>query len=380
MVKRIIVVALMLMMSLSAPVLAAEPGTGVIEGQLVNRTLGGGSVAAVPLSLTIYLNGAVADSVAAETDAGGNFVFAGLATAAGYEYQVTAYFQYAEYRSEIISFGEGEETGPITIPVFDATRSEESIRVVMSHTIVYIDPGSLLVKEYQLLVNDSDRTYVGAGPEGNDGTLRFFLPADAVEFQPAPGLMESGIIESEGGFAESVPLLPGMKEVTYSYRIPYESGEYTLSKGFDYPVDVWNLLVRGEEVQVTVGRLFTETPLEVQGERFQHFSGADFSPGTIEVKLSGLPKAGGGNPFRWAALVLLAAAVLVAGWYFFRKRGRPAVAADYEDSKQRLLRELAYLDDSFEMGTIDEEDYRRQRAEKKQRLMELLSSEDKGKR
>ena len=45
MIKRIALLVMIFMLSLSAPALAAEAGSGIIEGQVVNGTAGGGSVA-----------------------------------------------------------------------------------------------------------------------------------------------------------------------------------------------------------------------------------------------------------------------------------------------------------------------------------------------
>ena len=59
---------------------------------------------------------------------------------------------------------------------------------------------------------------------------------------------------------------------------------------------------------------------------------------------------------------------------------RPEVRLDRR--KQRLLVELTQLDDDFECGKIDEEDYRRLRAVRKAQLVELMqrSKEENGNR
>ena len=51
-IKRIAILMILSLLSLSAPALAAEAGTGIIEGQLVNETEGGSSVADQEVTMT----------------------------------------------------------------------------------------------------------------------------------------------------------------------------------------------------------------------------------------------------------------------------------------------------------------------------------------
>jgi hypothetical protein len=55
-IKRIALLIMITILSLSAPALAAEPGSGLIEGQVVNGTEGSGSSAAdQDITLKTYL-------------------------------------------------------------------------------------------------------------------------------------------------------------------------------------------------------------------------------------------------------------------------------------------------------------------------------------
>ena len=179
MIKRIILLVVILTLSLTAPALAAEPDSGIIEGQVVNGTEGGSSVADQNITLNIYLNDAEVDSTTAKTDAQSRFVFEGLSTELGYSYQVTLNFQQADYTGDWISFDDGETNEFTEVTVYDSTTSDEAIRVAMAHTIIYVEQGSLEVVEYYLFVNETDRTYIGstmATADGTKETRRFSLP------------------------------------------------------------------------------------------------------------------------------------------------------------------------------------------------------------
>lgn len=378
MIKRIALVVIVLILSLSTPVLAAEPAGGIIDGSLVNGTEGGSSVAGQEVTLKIYLNTEEVAATTATTDADGHFIFNGLDKEPGYGYQVELTFEQAEYSSDWVTFNEGKTTKSITVTVYDSTTSDEAITVAMSHRVIYTGVDTLEVKEYFLFVNDADRTYIGARelPDSdNRETLRFSLPERATGLQPDQGLMECCIFTSDEGFIDTMPLLPGAKEVTYSYQVDYNSGVYTFSHRINYPMVSFNLLIPGGGIAVDSDRLTREEPLDIEDTRFDLYTGSNFVPGDVlVVKLSGLPIADNEGTFLWVAIVL---AVLTGSFglvYLMRRKSLPPVPAQASPGppRQQLLTKLARLDDDFAAGKIPEAVYRKRRAVTKARLVELM--------
>ena len=375
-------------LGLSASALAAEPGSGMIEGRIVNGTAGGGSVADQEITLTTYLNDAEVDSTTTKTDAEGQFLFDGLSTESGYNYEVMLTFQEAEYYSEWLSFDEGEATKSVEVTVYDSTTSDEAIKVAMAHTIIYVGQYSLKIMEYLLFVNETDLTYIGSKEvtaEGSRKTLRFSLPREATELQITLGLMECCIYGSEEGFTDSMPVLPGTREVAYSYKVNYNSGTYTFSQDVNYPTTRYDFLFQGEGIEVTGDQLKAEEPMDIDGTRFNHLSGSDFAPGDIVVaQLSGLPETSNQGTVIWVALALVVLTCgFSLGYLLKKKRLQPVSPEDSLDQRrQRLLIELAQLDDDFGGGKIPEEAYRKLRAVRKAQLIELMqrSKEEGGNR
>ncbi len=377
MIRRVALLVVIFILWLSASALAAEPGNGVIEGRLVNGTAGGGSVADQDVTLKIYLDNAEVDSASARTDAQGHFVFDGLSTEAGYSYEASLFFQKAEYYSEWLIFDEGETNKSVEVAVYDSTTNVEVVKVAMSHTVIDVGEDSLKIKEYFFFVNETDRTYIGSEPAAADETretLRFSLPAGATEMQITLGLMECCITGSEDGFVDTMPVLPGSREVAYSYMVEHNSGKYTFSPNVNYPTTRYDLLYQGEVIEVTGGQIAGDEPMDINGTQYNHLSGSDLAPGdALSVTLSGLPGAGPGA-IMWTVLVL---AVLVLGTGLFallrRKRLQPVSLEESPDLiRKNLLVELARLDDDFEGGRIPEDVYRRLRVEKKAQLVELI--------
>ena len=360
----------------SASAIAAEPSVGVIKGQLVNGTEGVSSVAGQEVILKTYLNDIEAGSVKAKTDAEGRFQFDGLATGPNYRYQVQSQYQEAEYTSEWLSFAENETSKSVEVAIYDSTFSDEAIRIMSSHAIIYVEGDGLLVKEYLLLVNVGDRTYVGSKAVTADGkkeTLRFSLPREASGLELTRELMQCCVLMTEGGFIDTMPVLPGAKEVAYSYKIKPPSGAYTFSEIMYYPRANFDLLVQGEGIDGVSDQLTLGESLDINGKRFVHLSGKNLSPGTaLAVNLSGLTTADNGSVLKW---VILALVVLLCGSSYFlvMRRFQPVAAkVNLDQREQALLLEIAQLDDDFEEGRISEENYRRVRSERKAKLTKLM--------
>ncbi len=366
-------------LSLAAPASAAEPGS--VEGLVVNGTEGGSSVSNQDITLKTYLDNTEVDSTDAKTDADGHFIFVGLSAEPGYSYQVTLAFQGADYYSEGLSFAEGETTKSTVVTVYDSTASDEAIQVATAHIVILVGQTSLLVEEYLLFNNEADLTYIGSrvvNTEGDKETLRFSLPNGATELRPVSGLMEGYLYSSEDGFVDTMPVLPGAKLIIYSYEIDYSSGTYEFSKRVNYPTASFILIVQGEGTKVTSDRLTVGEPVvDAEGIWFNYLSGQALASGDIlDIHLSVLPETDNQNIVIWVTLALV---VLGAGFgfsYLLRKKRLQPVSPEgsLSQGRQRLLVELAQLDDDFEAGKIVEENYHRLRKVKKSQLAELMQS------
>ncbi len=388
MIRRVALLVTILLLSLTVSASAAEPGQGIVEGQLVNGTEGGRSVADIEVTLKTYLNNDEVGSTSDKTDAEGRFVFDSLATESGYSYQITAFFEEADYSSDWLDFNDGETTKFIEVTVYDSTTSDETIKIATAHTVIYIGPDSLQVEEYYLFANEADRTYIGSKEISTDGkkeTLRFSLPKEAFETEYLLGLMGCCIIDNQDGFVDTMPVLPGAREIAYSYEIDHSSGKYTFSWNVEYPTLRYDLLIQGEGIAVNSSQLSAKEPAEINGIQYQHFSGQDLVAGEILVaQLSGLPETNNQGTVTW---VVIGVTVLVGGFFFTRlmrkKRVQTVSAEDSLDQRRkRLLIELAQMDDDFAAGKIAEEVYRRLRATRKAQLVELMSGskEERGNR
>ncbi|MEE8414006.1 MAG: carboxypeptidase-like regulatory domain-containing protein [Dehalococcoidales bacterium] len=378
MIKGIGLLAVIFALSLSATALAAENGAGTVEGQLVNGTANGSSVAAQDVTLKTYRNGNETSSAMAVTDADGRFSFDGLLTEPEYSYQVSLFYQEAQYFGDPGSFLNNENVRSTDITVYDSTNDDSAIVIATAHTIIYTAEDRISVTEYYMFVNDSDRTYIGSqeiNDEGTKETLSFSLPAEYTDLQPTLGLMDCCIFDSEEGFIDTMAVIPGMKEISYSYSVETGSGNYALPLKINYPLVNYDLFIQGSAVKVSVDHLTAEEPMPIDGVHYSHFSGENLqADNTLTVRLSGLPQARGKNAVLWVvlSLVILGGSFGI-GYSIRRKKVQPVSSEDNIQSVQQgLLLKLAELDDDFESGIIQENAYRLQRDETKNQLLRLI--------
>jgi hypothetical protein len=374
-----LVLVFALVLALPTPILAAEPGTGTIEGQLVNKSAGGGSVAGLEVTLTTNLNDQEAGSATTKSDVDGRFAFSGLSTEIGYNYQAKVTYEEAEYDSDWLSFGANETSKTVELTVYNSTASDAAIKVATAHTVIYVGQGSLDVMEYYLITNEADLTYIGSGEITSTGkrkTVSFPLPPKATNFQYGGDFMECCILNGQGGFFDTMPVLPGGKEVVYSYRVDYGSGAYTFSRDVNLPTVSYDLLVQGDSSKVISDQLAIQEPVTIEGTSYQHFTASNIARGdTVVARLSGMPSASNQMILVWVVLAVVVV-VIFSLFVFLRRRSRlqpeAATAAARPDPRRTLLLELAQLDDAFEAGKIPEDTYRRERALKKAELIRLI--------
>lgn len=380
MIKRLALAIAVLILSLGAPAPAAGAADGVVEGRVINGTEGSGPVADQGITLKTYRDDTEVALATTRTDAEGSFIFTALATEPDYSYYVTLIFQEAEYDGARFGFGPGETAKTVQVTVYDSTTSDGAIRVDILHTVIYIDSGRLLVKELYLFINDTDRTYIGFKRDAADETrqtLRFSLPdgATGLQLEPAGDLMECCVRDSDDGFVDSMPVLPGFRNIAYSYSIGFTAGDYTLMRQVNYPIGIYELFIQDVGVRVTSDQMATIGLLDFEGTRFNYLSSEELAAGDVlVVNISGLPQTGGPGTITWVVLVLgLLTFAFGIGYLLIRKRLQPLSPAERLDQmRQSLLVELARLDDEFEAGKIPLESYRRLRQVKKAQLVELV--------
>ena len=312
----------------------------VVEGVIVNGTAGAdGADSASAGGQTVTLHRVGADGIqdlSAESDPDGAFRFE-FEYDPDLAYGVSVRYQDAVYGTDL-DLSDGSPDA-VTLTVYESTSDDGVIRArSASILLAAADPGDQTVAALEIvrLVNDTDTAYVPG--EGVMELLRFGLPAGATGLTLDTRLIGADFIQVDRGFALLASVPPGEYDVMFSYRFPYESDEFTLSKTYRYGADSLRALAAEEVMSIESAEL-GEPKTERIGERqYRILEAEGFTRGAaVSIRLSGLPapdaadRVGAsldGIRFEYAApaaLALLMAGLLIYG-AIWRSGARSAAA------------------------------------------------------
>ncbi|MDO8567532.1 MAG: carboxypeptidase-like regulatory domain-containing protein [Dehalococcoidales bacterium] len=371
----------LMMVAGTGPALAA--GYGVISGQVVNKTAGGSPVGTAEITLTTFSNGKSASGQQkATTDAAGRFEFKGLPIDPGTTYAVGTTFQEADYTSSTITLTADNSTQTVELAVYDATTSDENIQISNGHIVAFAGEGALEVLEVWRFNNAGNKTYIGT--KGKT-TLRFTLPQGAASLSPAQGSIET----ASNGAVYSAAVPPGVTDISYTYVIPFQGSSVTISRQTDYPIADFHLLVEDTGVKVASKALTPAGPQSINGTNYLDFRAGNLARGVdLDASFSGIARAPVSSeaplPWLWLLIGVGLLGLMIAIAYPRLKR-RQALAGSVAgpaaplstlpspDDENKLLSELAGLDDDYDAGNIEEKKYRARRARTKAQLMEMYN-------
>lgn len=382
----------LLLILLSTAVSAVEdhgsPG-GTIRGTIINETQGGSSVENQEVTLHVERDNSEMESVTAKSDSSGNFEFSNLPTETDYAYYLSLNYQGGDYTSDIISFEENQNLLTVDLVVYDATASDEKIKITINHVMIErAEKGTLLVSETLVFHNDDDKTYIGEkrDPSGEHETLRVPLPRGFYDLEHVEGLMECCVSQTKDGVVDTMDLKPGLKKVILQYKLSYTAKSYLFEKSFLYPTSAFYVLAPAL-FQLSGENLTSQGPLQIQEREYMALGREEIpAASTITFEIGGLPF-GWGTHTRLVVVGLILAFVVIAGLsYSLLKRGKGKTSSEKAEKvepfletdeylrakKKTLLSLIAHLDDQFEANEISENIYKEMRQEFKGRLVKTV--------
>ncbi|MBT3363361.1 MAG: hypothetical protein HN407_06825 [Chloroflexi bacterium] len=389
--------ALMLSLVPFASVAADETDNGVIQGQVINITSDGTSSTAdveVTLRALDMMTGQELDgsSVTVQTDVDGNYTFDTLSTDAERLYEVRLTFLSVVYTNDYLAFAAEETSKTADINVYETTESDELIYIARSSSAVYAgeetEESLIPIFESYMIANNSDRVYIGTdnapaeAEEGSKEVLRFTLPTGATNVSYVAGLVEGFVFDTDDGFVSTLPVKPGHPTtIDFAYYLETDGNTLDFSRNFHYPLAGSYVIAVQDTgtIKVTSTQLASNGTQDAQGSTFILYAAESFSADTVVTASINLAATNSQTTVIWFIVILVVAAAGIGGGYLFkRKRPRdlatvPIVTAHTsDDTRQKLLLEIAALDDQFAAETISKQEYDELRVAKKQQLVELI--------
>ncbi len=373
----------------ATPTAAPPTGPASIVGTLANGTAGASSPAHQPLTLYALTQdgSSILFTRTVTSDAGGQFAFDQLDPSPTTMYAIQTQYLKAYYTSDPLTFAHGGVTLTVPITVYETTTDAAALSVEQMHMFFDFAPGSTTVGQLFIVSNSGDRAYLGA-----DGTsLHLPLPRGATNVRFQDGELGGRYQSTSEGFADTEAIAPGTgaAQILVSYDLPYDGKQLDLSLPMAYPVKSVNVLVPDPGPKLTSSQLTSSGSRQTQGGNMQNYVGGSLAAGaSLALQISGAANATTTSGISsdstsppWvlvasAALLLVAVGIVVFVWLRQRREAAEEIVEDPEARRAELLNAIAELDDDFEAGHVAEADYRRQRAELKAELVELIKEDE----
>ncbi len=370
----------------AANVPEAEPPAPTQEdGAILAQVLQGTNGASIPedfeLTLHVFEGQSEVDAQTGIVDSQGRFLFSDLAPDPARLYILSAEYGGVRYASEVVHLQPGDEPSELPILIHETTQDPAVVQVDRLHLLFdFPAEGVVQVVELWVLSNLSDRTLVASGGEL---PLEIALPEGAVNLQFEGGALGNRFLPTARGFADQAPLRPGSgtAQLVFSFELPFD-GRLGFSQPLEFPVLAATVLVPESGPEVRSPSLVDLGVREVTGGSLRNYEHPPLAAGeSIELEFSrglrlpNLSLEAGSLGWALGLAALVAAALVAVRWLGIWPR-TGSVDSPPVHSRETLLRSIANLDDLYEAGELDEQEYREQRDALKQRALAIMKQND----
>ncbi|MEZ4869627.1 MAG: c-type cytochrome [Caldilineaceae bacterium] len=391
---------------------AYHAGAGAITGKVTQGTPGGMDPAGLTATLEAYVNFSLVSSFTTTVDAEGGFAFSELDTTPGIAYLVSATVDQIRYSSPVLNFSADQQALETTVAIYGTTEDGSGLRVNRLHWIIDSQPGTVIVGEIFSFGNQSDRTFIGKQIEGVDApvTIGLQLPTGAKEITFENGALGGRFQQAGDLIYDTTPVVPGeeTRQIIVRYLLPHDGTSLDFNQDFLYPVDQVTILVAElPNLQVNIPGFALASNESLQGQSYQLWQpeATNSTPNQVAVKLGGLLQLGDIDPRTvqqsssgdapaaavgattvpllesWAAWLVgavMSVALLGVLLWSYQQQGKQddtsrSPLQDLQVQKQRLIQQIAELDDRHANQTLNDAQWQQARAQAKAQLLTVAT-------
>ncbi|MGV3710070.1 MAG: hypothetical protein ACO1Q7_14635 [Gemmatimonas sp.] len=370
------------------PALSPTPEAGAARGADSTAQTKGDTAAVTPVpGVMVTLHRVGSDSEApldsVRTRADGRYAFkyktSGVANAVYFTsatWDGVTYFT-APFRTALVS-GENAE-----ITVFDATTNTFPLKVAGRHLIVSaLDTATnhRTVIEVFELSNDSMKTLSSGDEKSGKPTWSIGIPNVARDVKANEGEISAAAFSYENNRVSILSAIaPGIKQVSFSYRIPNEA--FPMSFELEGGATVMEVLLEDPNGTVTGAGLVSTNPQAIENRTFRRFLAQDVPAGAV-IDVNMPAGASVGRNLYVAALLGTIGVVMLMILLRAMQRnkkpsyvGLPPVQVADAPLADRLAREIADLDATFAKYENPTDAVRNAYEERRAELKDALSAE-----
>lgn len=266
------------------------------------------------------------------------------------------------------------------IIVYDTTSRSFPLTIRGRHVIVSapnVDGSHDVVEVYEI-TNDSGITAISR--DDAHPTWTALLPPGAIGFSVGQSDISPRAVRASGGRVEVVaPMAPGLKQLSFSYRVPAK--DFPLAIPMTRPVGVLEVLAEDPRAVVSGPKLKPAEAVTIEGRKFARYLGED-EPANAVLKVESPTVATASHQQRYLTILAIVLAALMLGALgigLMRRRvppplivGQPAPLVVGDDA-ERLAREIASLDSEFELEQHPSSDARAAYEQRRDALKQSLA-------
>jgi hypothetical protein len=358
----------------------AEPNDGLVSGQVINRTTGGGSTGGTSVVLVLFgrKEQAPLGQKTTQTDADGRYSFSGLDRDPNVVYFTLASFQNVNYPSDQPFQLQDQVRVESNIGVYETTSADDAINLESLNLLVMgADQGIVQCMEMGALVNLGDRTFVTPNPQDQAlaRAIKFALPSSAINVQMQTGFTDQDVIAGVGGVQVTSPIPPGRHQFAMSFQLPYSGSNVDVSMQIPYPAATYSVYLPTMGIRLEGSPLAPGSAAQLGGQSYALFSASNVPKAAmIGGQLTGLGASAGLSRDQLTLISLGVVLFVIGGGVvlFGGRLRRPQYrVANAEQERLELVVRLAALDERFAAGEVSQADYAAERQRGKQRLREL---------
>lgn len=268
------------------------------------------------------------------------------------------------------------------ITVFDTTTRTFPLKVSGRHLIISASDSSnhRTVVEVFELSNDSIVTLISKNDKSGTPTWAVSVPPEARDMKVGDGeISAEAFAQTKERIAVYSAIAPGVKQVSFSYRLPNES--FPLPFVVDSAAVVLEVLLEDPMGTVTGAGLLATDPVTLENRNFRRFLAQDVPAGsTIEIKLPSGPSVGR-NMYIAGLLGAIGTIMLLILWRAMQRNrapsyvGLPPVRQKEVSLADRLAREIADLDATYARYENPTDAVKRAYEERRAELKDALGAE-----
>lgn len=225
------------------PVWAQDNPHGHVPGTLIvtvtNDTPDGHSTVGDPVTVSIYQNQKLIDTLWGTVNEEAKVVFEGIHFGENLIALASCDHEKVTFQGHSIDLNPAQTNRTTQVRVYDVSPDHSELSIITHHIIIKRGEDFLGVSEYMRLKNSSHMAIRSdkLDSNGKPVVMEVFLPRGHRDFQPTSYFAAEALVFTDNGFYDTMPVAPGEYDIQFSYLLDIDSETMDFAKEFPLPTD-----------------------------------------------------------------------------------------------------------------------------------------------